>query len=581
MEPHTRSKSPILVVDDEEAVRNLLSEILSDEFECVTAASAEEALRCFEDRSFGLVVSDINLGGMTGVEMIPFVHARSPDTVVMMISGSQTIDTAIHAMRLGAFDYVRKPFDLDHVLAAVKRAMLHHSLLVSKREHDEELERLVQERTAQLEFLTLHDALTNLPNRLLVEDRLERLLMKNASGESVATMLIALDRVHFIRDTLGPSAADELLLRASERIVGSAGEDNTIGRIEGDIFAVLVPRTSAQEIVSFTGRFLKELGECFHVAGRELFLRPSLGVSFFPDDGKSVHDLIRNAGLALSRAREESGAAASFYTAAINEFASSRFAFENDLRRALDRREFAVFYQPKVDTNDGRVTGAEALLRWFHPDRGLIGPGEFIEVAESIGLIGLIGEWALSQACADIAALADTDTDLTISVNVSPFQLRETGLAETVTRALENSGLPAGRLELEVTETSVMQNAAVAIAELELLREMGVKISLDDFGTGYSSLNALKDLPVDVLKIDRSYICFASENETDAAFVKTIIDLARNLGLSVVAEGVESEDQLRLLRELHCNEWQGFLFSRPVPFADFQLLALGSGVPGT
>lgn len=576
MDPHKHSESPVLVVDDEESIRNLLYEILSDEYVCVTAASAEEALRRFDDHPFGLVLSDINLGGMTGVEMIPFVRRRSPDTVVMMISGSQTIDTAIHAMRVGAFDYIRKPFNVDHVLAAVKRAIMHHSLLVSKREHEEELERLVQERTAQLEFLTLHDSLTGLPNRLLVEDRLEQLVMKNLDGGSVATVLIAMDRVHFIRDTLGAFVADELVSKAAERIVSQSCDDSTVGRIEGEIFAVLCPETSPEEIVPFTGRLLAALEEGFSVGGRELFLRPSLGISFSPADGQYARELLRNAGLALSQAREVSGPAARFYTAAINEFANRRFAFENDLRRAIELEQFEVHYQPKLSTATGLVTGAEALLRWMHPERGLIGPAEFVEVAESIGLIGRIGEWVLRRACEDLAALGGSA--LTVAVNISPFQLREPGIAESVGLILEESGLQPARLELEVTETSVMHNAAVAISELETLRGMGVKISLDDFGTGYSSLNALKDLPVDALKIDRRFISDAPVNPRDAACVKTIIDLAENLGLGVVAEGVEFEEQLELLRELKCKEWQGFLFSRPVPFAKFRLLDLGSRV---
>ena len=238
-----------------------------------------------------------------------------------------------------------------------------------------------------------------------------------------------------------------------------------------------------------------------------------------------------------------------------------------DLRRAVDRDELVVHYQPKVETLSGRITGAEALIRWRHPQRGLVSPGDFIPAAEAIGIIPEIGKWVLRKACADVAGCVYDG--LSIAVNVSRQQLQEPGLASIVASAVDAAGLSPERLHLEVTETSVMQNSAVSIAELVALRAMGVRISIDDFGTGYSSLNALKDLPVDVLKVDRSFISDIAENERDAAFVKTIIDLARNLGLSVVAEGVETNEQLSLLNRLGCDEWQGFLFSRPVPLPEF------------
>lgn len=572
MNSPSSAQSRILIVDDEEVVRNLLFDILSEEYECLTASSAEEALRRFETESFGLVVSDINLGGMTGVEMIPFVHSRSPDSVVMMISGSQTIDSAIHAMRLGAYDYIRKPFDIDHVLASVKRAITHHELLVSKREHEENLEQLVKERTARVEFLTLHDPLTNLPNRLLVEDRLGRLILKSEQDEMVAVMLVALDRVHIIRDTLGASAVDEVLLKAAERIESEIGTSATVGRFDGEVFALVVPNTSTEEVVTLASRLVDALNVRFKAGDKEVFLRPCLGISLYPTDGADVQELLKKAGLALSEARELSGPSARFYRKGVNDFANRRLAFENDLRHAVDRGELIVHYQPKVGVTSGRVVGAEALVRWAHPERGMVSPGEFITVAETIGIIGKIGESVLRTACSDFAKIADAG--LSVAVNVSIQQLTEAGFAEIVSGVLSETGMPAACLNLEVTETSVMHNPEVSIAELTKLRDLGTKVSLDDFGTGYSSLNALKDLPIDVLKIDQSFVADVTADTGNAAFIKTIVDLAKNLGLGVVAEGVETNEQLILLSDLNCDEYQGYLFSRPVPFDDFRRIAV-------
>jgi diguanylate cyclase len=588
MPPHKDLIPSILIVDDEEGVRNLLQDILCDEYGCVLAASAEEALEAFGSKQFGIVVSDINLGGMSGVEMIPHIHSRSPDTVVMMISGNLTIDAAIEAMRLGAFDYVRKPFDIDHVLAAVKRAATHYQLLVSKRQHEENLGRLVEERTAQLEFLTLHDALTNLPSRLLIKDRLERHLVRNRNGEAVATMLLTLDRLRMIRDTLGAEAADTVVVSAAERVSSAVGPEYTVGRLDGDVFAVLRPRTSPEEMLRLSACLVETLTASFDVNGDEVFVRPCMGISLYPSDARDVDEMLRNAGHALSQASSAPGASARFYMNGVNEFASQRLALESDLRHAIERGELSVNYQPKVCTHSGKIVGAEALARWTHPERGSVNPAEFIEIAESIGIIGKIGEWVLRKACTEFAVLPT----LTVAVNVSRYQLQEPGFSAMVFGVLNETGLPAYRLNLEVTETAVMHDTAISALELSKLRAAGVKISIDDFGTGYSSLTALKGLPVDELKIDKSFISDVCEDEGDAALVKTVINLAKNLNLTVIAEGVETAEQLNMLRRMGCEEWQGYLCSKPVGFSEFtnrfagpadlerSVPNLGSGVQG-
>ena len=569
-------QTSILIVDDEPPVRQLLNDILSDRYACTMASSAEEALTAIRSVSFAVVITDINLGGMSGVELIPAVHEISRDTVVMMISGNLTMDSPIGALRRGAFDYVQKPFDFDYVCAAVERAVEHHYLLVAKRRHEEELEQLVEERTAQLNFLTYHDALTRLPNRSLVEDRLGQIIVNSVADERNAVMLVALDRLRTIRETLGSDAADRIVRETAERLANTIGHNVTLGRIEADVFAILLPETSPEQCVDLASRLAAVLSRGYQLAGNELFLHSKIGVSLHPNDGESAAILMRNAAACLAQARELSGSTLEFYAEGINEFAAERLALENDLRRAIEHAELAVHYQAKVSFQDGRITGMEALARWQHPTRGMIRPDVFIKLAEEIGIIDQIGEWVLRTACEQTLAWRDEGYELELAVNLSGLQLQEKGCSDRIVKIVEEMGFDHSCLNLEVTETVVMQDVALSIDELKKLRARGAKVSIDDFGTGYSSLNAFKRLPIDVLKIDRSFVCDLAEKPLDAAFVKTIVDLAHLLKVKIVAEGVETEDQLAILGELGCDEWQGYLFSRPVPAGEFSRLLRGT-----
>ena len=560
----------ILIVDDEPPVLKLLTDILSRAFVCVGVGSAETALAELRSNRFGLVISDINLGGMTGVEMIPHVHAASPDTVVMMISGNLTLDSPIEAMRKGAFDYIKKPFDIDYVIAATRRALAHHKLLVSKRMHDEELEKLVDERTAQLNYLTYHDVLTNLPNRALVEDRLGQMIVNKQTDKHNGVMLIAIDRLRVVRETLGPEAANKILQEVSFRIVDLLEPSVTLGRIDGDLFAVLLHDTSPDQCVHLAGRFGESLGRIFEWAGNELHLYSKIGISLDPEDGEDVQTLIQNAAAAVAHARKASGSSFAFYAEGINEYAADRLSLENDLRRAIARHELSVHYQPKVSFENGSITGMEALVRWEHPTRGMVRPDIFIKLAEDIGIINQIGEWVLRTACEQTRLWQKDGFDLELAVNLSGLQLQEENYSRRVVKILEEIEYDPAALNLEITETAIMQDIALSINELKSLRGYGVKVSIDDFGTGYSSLNAFKRLPIDALKIDRSFVKELAEKPVDAAFVKTIIDLTHLMKVKVVAEGVETEAQLSVLQELGCDEWQGYLFSKPLPVDEFR-----------
>lgn len=574
-----KNSANILIVDDEPEIRKIVRGILSESYKYQEANSAEEALSLLRVEKFDLVISDIKMDGMSGLEMIPQVRAIAPDTVIMMISGEQTIESAIEALRGGAFDYIMKPFDFQHVEAAVRRALEHHSLLAAKRRHENHLEELVRQRTAELNHLAYHDVLTDLPNRILFEDRLtQALILAERNRQTLGVLFLSLDRFKKIHDTLGRAIGDRLLQEVAERLRSSAHQSETVARFDGDEFALLLTQiggTEGEDVVEVIFQINESLKLPFVVDGHELFITASVGITLYPDDGADAPTLLRNADAALYRAKEQGGDNYQFYTADMNAKAMKRLTLENSLRRALERNEFEVYYQPVLDTNTRKIVGMEALLRWHHPDLGLVQPIEFIPLAEDTGMIVPIGEWVLRTACAQSKSWQEAGfVPLALAVNLSARQFQQQNLSEVVVLILRETGLNAHDLELELTESSIMKNAESAVKTLGALKALGVKIAIDDFGTGYSSLGYLKHLPIDTLKIDRSFVCDVTANPDDAALVMAIITLAHNLRLKVVAEGVDSEEQLSFLHLLRCDEWQGYLFSKPLPVEAFEELLL-------
>jgi len=572
MEELTREIPRLLIIDDEEQIRTLLLEILGHTYECSTATSAEEALAALEDHTFDLIISDINMGGMSGLELVPRVLETKPDGVVMMVSGEQTIETAIEALRVGAFDYILKPFDIPQVEAAVSRALRHRQLLREKRAYKDRLELLLKERTAEVNRLAYYDTLTGLPNRSLFEDRLEQAIaVAQRTAQMLGILFISVDQIKKVHDTLGHMVGDGLLREVGVRLRKCVTESDTVARFAGDEFALLLTQIGgAKEVVDLIGAISEALRPSFDVKGQDLFATASVGVTLFPFDGEDSANLLKNAGAALYRAKKSGGDNYQFYTADMHAIASRQLALETSLRRAIENHEFLLHYQPRVAVDSLEITGIEALVRWQHPQFGLVSPADFISLAEDTGLIIPIGEWVLRTACRQNKKWQDQGySPIRVAVNLSARQFQQQDLAETVIRILEEVDLAPHYLELELTESSIMSNADFAIKVLSGLKAMGVTISVDDFGTGFSSLSYLKRLPIDCLKIDQSFVREATSDADDAALVMAIITLAHNLRLTVVAEGVETEEQLAFLRLLRCDEIQGYLFSRPLAAKDF------------
>lgn len=568
METVDTQKPTVLIIDDEEQIRSLLIDLFGNQYQCSDAGSAEEALAALSQNAFDLVISDIDMGGMSGLELVPRVHSLSPDTVVVMVSGNQDIEFAIKALRVGAFDYITKPLELRHVEASVERALNHCKLLKEKRRYKEQLENLLQQRTAEVDWLAYYDTVTQLPNRALFEDRLKQAVaIARAREQALGVLFISLDQFKKVNDTLGHGLGDSLLREFAERLKSCISKTDTVARFGNDEFALL--RTQIEgtgDVIETIGSLSQVLKFAFDLAGHELFATASVGVSLFPLDGADSQTLLKNAGAALYKAKRSGGANYQFYTADMHELATRRLALETNLRRAIQNEEFLLHYQPRVSVDSLAITGVEALVRWQHPQLGLVSPSEFIPLAEDTGLIVPIGEWVLRSACQQAQRWRRQGfAPMQIAVNISARQFHDRDLSQTVIRILEETGLPPKHLELELTESSIMHSAEFAAGMLNRLKNMGINIAIDDFGTGFSSLASLKRLPIDALKIDQSFVREANSDPDDAALVMAIITLAHNLRLKVIAEGVETEDQLRFLQLLRCDEIQGFLFSQPLP----------------
>ncbi len=543
----------ILVVDDDPATRLILRRALErDGYRVEEAADGAAALERFERLGPDLILMDAVMPGMDGFTACARLQrlpggALTPVLIITVLDDEASVDRAFGS---GASDYIQKP-----IRWAVLRQRVRRMLTESRAER-------------HVNHLAYHDALTDLPNRRLFADQLEqRTELARRKGQPLTLLFLDLDRFKLINDSLGHDMGDLLIQSVAQRLMGVVRKSDIVGRLGGDEFAIIVESiTSAQDSAVIAQKLIDTLAEPFMLNTREIFVTVSVGIALYPFDGDQSGTLIKNADAAMYRAKEHGRNNYQFYTAEMGARAMERLALETNLRRALERDEFLLHYQPQVRLDSGEMFGLEALVRWNHPDLGLVAPGEFIPLAEETGLIVPIGAWVLRSACRQARAWRDTGwAGLRVAVNLSGRQLRQQNLVEVVRKALEETGLSPEGLELELTESSIMHTDELTRSTLWALHEMGIRLSIDDFGTGYSNLGYLKRFPIDSLKIDRSFVRDITIDPDDAAIATAIIAMAHNLKLDVVAEGVETNEQRTLLRERGCDAIQGFLIGRPAP----------------
>jgi diguanylate cyclase (GGDEF)-like protein len=480
--------------------------------------------------------------------------------------------------RLGPSDkllVLKKPFEPIEVMqcaSALTRKWQHEQIL---RHQVQSLEQVVTARTEgleaanrQLRHLATHDALTGLPNRVLLDDRLAQAIAHaTRDNQEFAILVVDLDRFKQVNDSLGHRAGDELLIEMSRRLSAIVRSIDTVARVGGDEFVLVInPPTVSEDAIQVAQRAIEALCTPTRIFGIDLHISSSIGIAFFPKDGVSAEALMTNADAAMYCAKQYGHNNLQCFEPGMDKVTRERINLENDLRQALARQQFELHYQPKVYATTGKVNSAEALIRWRHPERGMIQPDDFIPIAEECGLIGAIGEWVLREACAQSKAWQRAGLpQLRIAVNVAASQFRQGNLLEVIRRALDDVGLEPNYLELEITESAVMTDPEESANILEDLSRMGVLVSVDDFGTGYSSMSYLRRFPIDKLKIDRGFITELMTRADDASIVRAIISLAHSLRLKVVAEGVETVEQLDFLKSMGCDQYQGYHFSPPLP----------------
>ena len=690
----------LLIVEDEprylESTRLLLSQYIHNIDSAVTGAQAYALLA---KRAYDLALLDLRLPDASGHEIMAYIRQHQPHCRIVVMSGDSHIESAIQSLRLGAYDYLRKPYEPDELIKTVRNAVLKlqlerdnarmlqqleqseqwHRLLVNtspdviytldskgtftyindsiertlgyspseligkdylllvppgelenaryrineRRTGDrstrnlelqlkrkEDLLSSLAERTSEdlvvvelssmgmyssldeenkeflgtygvardiserkqaeatIAFQAYHDLLTGLPNRALFKDRLgQAIVHAKRHGQTLATLFLDMDRFKVVNDTLGHLVGDGLLQAVAQRLRGSLREGDTLSRIGGDEFMLLLPHIRNRDNAAYIAqKILASLKPPFHIEGHEIFVGISIGIAVFPDDGDTIETLVKHADIAMYHAKDSGRNDYKFFTHDLQKSFTGRLAVENEMRHALDKGQFEVYYQPQVSIQDQRIRGMEALIRWNHPTRGIVPPNEFSPIAEESGLITPISEWVLGAACRQANLWRSSDlSPITMAVNLSPRQIEHPQFVDKFTHCLRENGMDGQGLEIEITESTLMRDMDGSIEKLRKLADLGVEISIDDFGTGYSSLSYLKKLPIHTLKIDRSFIHDLNGHMNNGTtIVAGIAAMAKGLNLNVVAEGVETRAQLDYIRSLGCDAYQGYLFSRPV-----------------
>jgi diguanylate cyclase (GGDEF)-like protein len=540
----------LLVEDDLEdalLVRGMLHRADADRFNVIHVRSLADAFRRLKEESFDVVLMDLSLPDAEGVSGIQDARAAARGVPIVVLGADREEGLALKAVEVGAQDYVLKSPGNAISVSRIRRAM--------ERTKSEE----------HVAYLTRFDPITGLANRTLFRERLDAALAAaDRDGTPVALVLLDLDRFKTVNESLGHECGDRLLQAVAGRLERSGGGD--AARLGGDEFAVIVPGADADAAFHRAREIFESMSSPVNLDGHEVYVTPSIGVSCYPRPSEGADALIRNAEAAMYRAKERGRNNLQAFAPEMAGPATERIRLEAALRHALTREEFVLFYQPQVDLASRRVVGLEALLRWHHPQLGLVTPSRFIWLAEETGLIVPIGDWVLTTACAQAKAWEEAGLGPhRMVVNLSARQFRQERLPDRVARALADAKLPAERLALEITEGALMEDTRRNDSLVAELKDLGVGISIDDFGVGYSSLAYLKRFPVDILKLDRCFVRDIASDPGDVAIARAIIALARGLSLKVIAEGIETPEQMEVLQAEGCESGQGYLLGRPVP----------------
>ena len=556
-------KSTILIVDDEQVSRYTVEILLAAEgYNLVFAENGEDALQKAGELVPDLMLLDVMMPGMDGFEVCQRLrdNKRLAELPIVMVTALDDRDSRLRGIQAGADDFMSKPYDRAELRARVRTITRLNRY------------RRLIETEEQLAYLANYDALTDLPKRsLLIERMRENLERSNRTHQNVAVLALDLDNFQMINDSLGHELGDKILYETGRRLIKKVSNVGaTVARLSGDEFVVMFDTDNlVKEVSKMAQGLLDDISVQMTVDNHEIVFTASIGISVYPSDGNTAAILLKNADTAMSRAKAAGKNTYQFFTAKMNEAALERLILENQLRKALTNNELCVYYQPQIELKSGHLIGMEALLRWQHPELGLLSPIKFIPLAEEIGLIIDIGEWVLQTACQQNKAWQRAGLPpIRVSVNVSSRQFRPRNLLQIIKDSLIDSDLNPIYLELELTESLLMEESDEdehsILAVLRNLRSMGIQIAMDDFGTGYSSLSYLKRFPITTLKIDRAFVQDICTDDDDAAIITAIIAMAHSLRLSIVAEGVETPEQIAFLQDKQCEIIQGYYFSPPV-----------------
>ncbi|MEH2196722.1 two-component system response regulator [Nostoc sp.] len=587
-------KKDILIVDDMADNLRVLSSILTREgYNVRKALNWQMALTATQTVLPDLILLDIMMPEVDGYEICQTFKAweLTADIPVIFISALDDVFDKVKAFKVGGVDYITKPFEFQEVLVRVQNQLALRSARLEILKLNVELEHRVKERTGELEKalqklqqeinsrqklqsqlldIALHDSLTGLPNRVLFITQLKNALdrAKRESSYQFALLFLDCDRFKVINDSLGHLVGDELLIAIARRLQACLIPIDTIARLGGDEFGILLENiTDINIAIQVAEQILQQLSLAFNLSRYEVFMNASIGISWGNKDYERPEYLLRDADTAMYRAKAQGRGKYHVFNPAMHREAIQLLELENDLRRAVERQEFLVYYQPIVSLNTGRISGFEALVRWQHPTRGLVSPIEFIPVAEETGLINVINSWVLQSACHQLSIWQHhpvTPEPLTMSVNLSARLFSQPNLVEQIDRMIYENKINPAYLELEITESVIMENTNAIKIILQQLKHRKIKLIMDDFGTGYSSLSYLHSFPFNALKIDKSFVKRMQDNQENMGLVPAMIGIANSMGMNAIAEGVETQEQLAQLRSLNCNFAQGYLFSQPI-----------------